>query len=296
MSLVFGHYPRGGGEMLLALALADHAHDDGTSIRPSISKLAEKTRQSERAVQYQLRAMEVSGWLQLVNNGNGGRNQTREYRINPDWINGANPAPIKGRKKGEKSAPIDTENGATDAPFNCEKGENIAPITEEKGCKLRQERVQIETEKGAKLLHPHRTIIEPSGIIRESEAHTRERIIADANRTRPAPLAPFVTAFRMSLDWIPDEPILQGHCASAGVSPDIVTREILAEFVNHWTDQPHTYTERQWIGKLVTSARRAPKPTRNPDPPGSFIERHTDTTWANDFVGKHADPKWREGL
>jgi len=71
--MVFDRYPNGGGEMLLALALADHAHDDGTHIFPSIARLAEKTRQSERSVQYQLRRMEQSGWLVLVNAGIGGR-------------------------------------------------------------------------------------------------------------------------------------------------------------------------------------------------------------------------------
>ena len=52
MSMVFDCYPNGGGEMILALALADHAHDDGTSVYPSIESLMEKTRQSRRTVQY----------------------------------------------------------------------------------------------------------------------------------------------------------------------------------------------------------------------------------------------------
>ena len=58
MSQIFDRYPNGGGEMLLALAIADHAHDDGTHIYPSVSALAKKTRQSERTVQYQLRKMQ----------------------------------------------------------------------------------------------------------------------------------------------------------------------------------------------------------------------------------------------
>ena len=40
MNKVFQRYPNGGGEMLLALALADHADDYGTSIYPSVKKLA----------------------------------------------------------------------------------------------------------------------------------------------------------------------------------------------------------------------------------------------------------------
>jgi hypothetical protein len=109
MTKVFDRYPNGGGEMLLALALADHAHDDGTHIWPKVEDMAEKTRQSVRAVQYQLRHMEKAGWLILTNSGNGGRNQHREYRISPDWLNGAE---IAGLKKGAEIAPL--EKGATD--------------------------------------------------------------------------------------------------------------------------------------------------------------------------------------
>ena len=89
MSMVFDRYPNGGGEMVLALAIADHAHDDGTSIYPSIKQLAVKTRQSERTVQYQLRRLEECGWLVLDNSGNGGRNQRREYHIAIEWLKGA---------------------------------------------------------------------------------------------------------------------------------------------------------------------------------------------------------------
>ncbi|MFV1846423.1 helix-turn-helix domain-containing protein [Stenotrophomonas maltophilia] len=130
--MVFDRYPNGGGEMLLALALADHAHDDGTHIFPSIARLAEKTRQSERSVQYQLRRMEQSGWLVLVNAGIGGRRsgfgeggRTRQYRINPEWMKGADIAPFA---KGAKQAA--------------------------EGCKTAQERVQNGVEKGATAIAP----------------------------------------------------------------------------------------------------------------------------------------------
>lgn len=119
MSLVWKRFPSGGGDMLLALALADHASDDGTKVYPSIKHLAQKTRQSERTVQYQLRRMEEMGWIILLNAGNGGRNISREYCINPNWINGAELAPVKKTTKempenqgGANSAPV--ENGASD--------------------------------------------------------------------------------------------------------------------------------------------------------------------------------------
>ncbi|CAJ3429847.1 helix-turn-helix domain-containing protein [Burkholderia pseudomallei] len=132
MNAVFERYPEGGGEMILALALADHSHDDGTHIYPSVDKLAAKTRQSPRAVQYQLRRMQQSGWLILVSESKGGRGNTREYRINSDWINGAELAPISSGSKGAKNAPNgkganDDVKGATDDI----KGANHST----KGCK-----------------------------------------------------------------------------------------------------------------------------------------------------------------
>lgn len=85
-SLVWQHYPAGGSELLTALAYADHAHDDGTSIRPSVEYVARKTRQSERTVQRYLASMRNSGWLQTVRFARGGRGYATEYRINPLWI------------------------------------------------------------------------------------------------------------------------------------------------------------------------------------------------------------------
>lgn len=132
MTMVFDRYPNGGGEMLLALSLADFAEEDGTRVFPSIKQLADKTRQSERTVQYQLRKMEDSGWLILVNSGNGGRNQRREYVISPEWIKGADFAPLKRVQSA-------TEKGATDGI----KGAN-------------------DDKKGCNGLHPHIPVIEPS--------------------------------------------------------------------------------------------------------------------------------------
>lgn len=139
MTAVFDRYPNGGGEMLLALALADHASDDGTRVFPSVKALSEKTRQSERTVQYQLRRMEEIGWLILVGAGNGGRSMSREYRISLDWIKGAEIAPF--------------QKGATDDI----KGANDGT----KGCNPQQERVQPI----APANNRHRTINEPSGIV-----------------------------------------------------------------------------------------------------------------------------------
>lgn len=147
MSAVFDRYPNGGSEMLLALALADHASDDGTRVYPSVQALADKTRQSVRTVQYQIRRMQDIGWLLLVNEGNGGRSLNNEYRISGDWLKGANIAPF------QKAAKVDAELSETMTPKGCnlthERVQPVAPIKElkgaisrTKGCNLTYERVQ----------------------------------------------------------------------------------------------------------------------------------------------------------
>ncbi len=151
MGMVFERYPNGGGEMILALALADHSSDQGTAIYPSIASLAEKTRQSVRAVQYQLRGMEQAGWLILVNSGNGGRNQRREYRISEAWIKGADFASLK-------PAGPEQEKGADFAPAEqVEKG----AIHDTKGATDDVKGANGDM-KGCNGLHPHITVIEPS--------------------------------------------------------------------------------------------------------------------------------------
>lgn len=103
MTAVFDRYPNGGSEMLLALALADHANDDGTRIYPGIKHLAEKTRQTERNVQKLLRKMQDMGWLIAVGYTNGGRSLHTEYRISSEWIKGENFSPFQnGERKGQK--------------------------------------------------------------------------------------------------------------------------------------------------------------------------------------------------
>lgn len=129
---VFDRYPGSGGEMLLALALADNAHEDGTHIFPSVETMAKKSRQSVRAVQMHLRRMQEIGWLEVVKNGRGGRGHAVEYRINAAWLKGADLAPF---------------------------------ISEKKGAKLGTERVQSDALKGAKQSSPYiteRTPIEPN--------------------------------------------------------------------------------------------------------------------------------------
>lgn len=86
MTAVFDRYPNGGGEMLLALSLADHADDSGCGIKTTVPALASKTRQSVRSVKYQLKQLCSSGWLIQV--GGGGFGGLTEYAIASSWVSG----------------------------------------------------------------------------------------------------------------------------------------------------------------------------------------------------------------
>lgn len=117
MSLVWEYYPTGGGELLTALAYADHAHDDGTGIRPSVSYMARKTRQSERTIQMHLSTMRRTGWLLTVRNATGGRGRATEYRVNPAWI--ANPAEFAPFSEPHQRVQSDAVKGAIGGAKGC---------------------------------------------------------------------------------------------------------------------------------------------------------------------------------
>ncbi len=106
MGMVFDRYPVGGSEFILALALADHASDDGTNIYPSVDYSATKARQSRRSVQINLRKMQSRGFITVVREAAYGR--TREYRITPEWIAGGELKPLTTDHvpEGADSAPL----------------------------------------------------------------------------------------------------------------------------------------------------------------------------------------------
>lgn len=90
MSMVWERLGVGGGELLLALALADRCDDAGGSLFESVRRLGLKTRQSPRTVRRQLARFREMGWLQVVRVGGvrGGKRAATRYQINPLWMTG----------------------------------------------------------------------------------------------------------------------------------------------------------------------------------------------------------------
>ncbi len=84
-------------EQSVMLALADHAHDDGTNVRPSIAYISWKTDYSERQAQRILRDLQTKGILRVVRHEHGGRGFATEYDIHLE--KGVKKSPF--RKKGD---------------------------------------------------------------------------------------------------------------------------------------------------------------------------------------------------
>lgn len=101
-----------GGELLLALAIADFSNKHGEGIWPSVKTLGVMSRQGERTVRRQLAFFRSMKWLEVIHEGGlaGGRGRTTQYRINPDWIKGAElagfPDSVEGNYPDENPAKV----------------------------------------------------------------------------------------------------------------------------------------------------------------------------------------------
>jgi hypothetical protein len=80
MTLVWRHSRNKGSVLLMELAIADHAHDDGKGAYPSVFRLTRYARLSERNVQYLVRKLTASKEVTII--PNGGPKGTNAFEIN----------------------------------------------------------------------------------------------------------------------------------------------------------------------------------------------------------------------
>ena len=85
MGWVWEHSEARASALLLLLALADFAHDDGGSIFPSVKTLAMKIRMSERQTQNLLRQLERAEEIEKVGFGPAGTNCYRIHMARSDY-------------------------------------------------------------------------------------------------------------------------------------------------------------------------------------------------------------------
>jgi hypothetical protein len=114
-------------EKVVLIRLADFAHHDGTSIYPSVGRVAEECGVSARAVQIAIRSMMKAGILIQMHAG-GGRGRTSEYAIDLEVVErllsgqSTNPEPPSGIKPANSEPPAGF-NGVHYAGEKGEKGE-----------------------------------------------------------------------------------------------------------------------------------------------------------------------------
>ena len=126
------------------LALADHAHEDGTGIKPSIIRIAWKTGYSERSVQNIMSQLRQLGILVVTVPAT--HNTPNEYKF--DW-SAATQKPcfddFIAQKKGRKS------RGANSAPLSqaMDKAGNRDAVAMIKGCNSDELGVQLPCSRGA---------------------------------------------------------------------------------------------------------------------------------------------------
>lgn len=128
MSLVWEHSEQKEGALLVLLALADFAHDDGTMAFPSIKTLAKKARLSDRSVQYALRKLEEDGEIERTGTHQSGVAIYRVILGVQNLHGGAKSAP------GAKSAQgcnLEQRGGAKSAPKSLRTREplDIPPLS-----------------------------------------------------------------------------------------------------------------------------------------------------------------------
>lgn len=112
--------------LLTLLALADHANDENMCW-PSIPKLAQRARVSDRQVQRVLQWLINAGYIRVQEKGNGRGNVTL-YEIT---LKDVKLSPIS--EKGDMVSPNDARKDDKTSPINDIKGDNLSPIETLKG-------------------------------------------------------------------------------------------------------------------------------------------------------------------
>lgn len=130
LTLVWEHAKAEGGDLLVLLALADEARDNG-GCYPGIDRIAAKARMTERNVRYVLRRLEQSGELVVVPGGGRANTNLYEIRVTPNLELGLQergqnfPIPGKTAPKRGQSA-TETRKPAAPEPLDLKATEGRA--------------------------------------------------------------------------------------------------------------------------------------------------------------------------
>lgn len=216
-----------GGELNLALALADKGNDKGESIFPGVDLLCRQTRQSRATVQRQLAHFRDVDWLQVVQEGGlaGGRGMPTIYRINPLWISGGSLEKLPDIRPTEEISK-GPQNEALSLPKGPHSSEAVSGA---KGPHPEQERASNGPVKGLTAMRP-----DPKNPSLTSERDARA--IPSGSRAAQEPPKPDYQFAERINHW---RRIAGGHvlaeCRAFGITAGIV---------RSWQDLPENVQQR----------------------------------------------------
>ena len=103
VTVVWDHYPNGGSEKLVLMALANFANDDGFGLFLSVDYIARRCCLTGRQAQRIMGRFIDEGLVEVVGNiGGGAAGTTREYRLRIDLIEVMPSLPMVTRNRGKK--------------------------------------------------------------------------------------------------------------------------------------------------------------------------------------------------
>ena len=255
---------------IVLLKLCDHAHDDGTSIYPSVARIAWDTEISERTVQRILAGFVESGLLQVAENKKGGRGRTKNYILCVEKL-----YDLVIEKKGDSLTPFNdgakpVEKGDSVTPFNAEKGDSVTPFKALKGDKssIKGDKSAL---KGDRACHPNPyNHQEPS----DSSAQERERVCSESEW-----FDKFIEAYPRK-SGMPIEPARNLFVAEmrAGTNPEMMVEAVRGYALRVKSDG----TDERYIcnpARFLSEKRfiSAPKPAKagKPIKPKVFVDEGT---------------------
>lgn len=226
----------------VALALADHAHDDGSNIWPSVASVAEKTEIAPRTVQYKLRELEDCGLIACVAEGGKGPKDTREYRFDMQML----------CRLAMGEAELVSAKGASDAPLEGAPG---APILSTR-VQPTTLRVQLTTVKGAPgAPEPSLNHQEPSARVRASDLQSSPARNAQEKQHAAIRISPRDISWRAWIDHLHDQhnPELAARAEAAG---EMVVDKRWPEKSEHAPIIPHVHRD-SVVGKMAAAGDAA---------------------------------------
>ncbi|MDF1853483.1 MAG: helix-turn-helix domain-containing protein [Verrucomicrobiales bacterium] len=123
MSQVWETGPSKQSHLLVMLALADYANDEGTCW-PSMASIAHKARITERGARKIVRELEALGWL-YIDTG-GGRHGCNRYTVNPEQGSPRNDVPPGTAMQKPGTAMQETRNGGSAEPSRTVKEPSVS--------------------------------------------------------------------------------------------------------------------------------------------------------------------------